>query len=149
MLGSIDHLPIRFLVLGRLEVMRLDLSEPHAVISIREPGSDLPLIAENDLCRGVLRLSFHDLDQPKGPESELFTPVHAREILAFVDLVRRDIEALVIHCEAGISRSAGVAAALSRAFFGEDRYFFDHYIPNRLVYSTLLRVWHETQLASS
>jgi predicted protein tyrosine phosphatase len=133
---------MRFLVLGRLEVMFLDRPEPHAVISIREPGSDQPAIPRNEHCRGILRLSFHDVDR-EADGKLLFTAADAREILAFVTRVRPEIETLVVHCEAGISRSAGVAAALAKVYDGSDGFFFEHYIPNRLVYSTLLRAWQE------
>jgi predicted protein tyrosine phosphatase len=134
---------MRFVVLSRLQALNLDLQEPHGVISIREPGSDMPAIPSNDFCRGILRLSFHDRDRPDPPESELFTADHARDIVRFVEDIRGAVDALVVHCEAGVSRSAAVAAALSQALYGEDRFFFDHYMPNRLVYSTLLRVWQE------
>jgi predicted protein tyrosine phosphatase len=129
---------IRFLVLSRLQAMKLDLVEPHAVISICEPGAEKAMIPEGGSCRGILRLSFHDVDRPERAGAILFDAAHAWEILRFVESVRKDIRTLVVHCEAGVSRSAGVAAALSRALFGEDRFFFDHYMPNRLVYSTLL-----------
>ncbi|MGH7857977.1 MAG: hypothetical protein ACREQY_11670 [Candidatus Binatia bacterium] len=140
---------MRFIVLSRLQALSLDLRERHAVISIREPGSDMPQIPSNDFCRGILRLSFHDRDRLDTPETELFTAEHARRILGFVDGIHGTIDALVVHCEAGISRSAAVAAALSRALFGEDRFFFDHYAPNRLVYATLLRACEERRAQPS
>ncbi len=133
---------MRFLVLGRLEAMFLDRSDPHAVISIREPGSDEPRIPENEHCRGILRLCFHDVDRD-AEGKRLFTAGEAHQILAFVERVRPEIETLVIHCEAGISRSAGVAAALAKVYEGNDGFFFEHYIPNRLVYSTLLRAFRK------
>jgi predicted protein tyrosine phosphatase len=134
---------MKFVVLSRLQALKLDLSEPHAVISIREPGSDAPAIPENGSCRGVLRLSFHDVDRPEPAKEILFTLEHANEICDFVSRVREEITTLVVHCEAGISRSAGVAAALSKAWLDNDRFFFECYMPNRLVYSTLLRALTE------
>jgi predicted protein tyrosine phosphatase len=139
---------MRFVVYSRLQAIRMDLREPHAVISIHDPGSEPPAIPESAFLRGVLRLSFHDLDRAGGREDAvLFTPGHAHEILDFLGRVRGEVEALVVHCEAGISRSAGVAAALSRALFDADRFFFEHYVPNPLVYATLLRVWGERALS--
>jgi len=134
---------VKFVVYSRLQILRLDLQESHAVISIREPGSDMPAIPRNELCRGILSLSFHDLHRPERPDVILFTAEHAREIFDFFTAVRPELETLVIHCEAGISRSAAVAAALSRATIGADSFFFEHYAPNPLVYSTLLAVWRE------
>ncbi|HVH42669.1 MAG TPA: hypothetical protein VM925_10005 [Labilithrix sp.] len=49
------------------------------------------------------------------------------------------VERIVIHCDAGISRSAAVAAALSRALRGDDTEFFTgKYKPNMRVYRLLL-----------
>jgi predicted protein tyrosine phosphatase len=132
---------MRFLVYSRLQAERLDLREPHAVISIREPGSRMPVIPENEFCRGVLRLSFHDLLRVVDSTDEPFTAEHAEQILEFVDRVAGDGVTLVVHCEAGISRSAGVAAALSRSFLGADASFFENYIPNSLIYGMLLEAW--------
>jgi len=91
-----------------------------AVISIRDPGSK-PV----DLKRGwykVLSLVFHDIDRDKlstmsahlRADIELayamMEPAHAQVIVAFVnDAVRAGVEGFLVHCEAGISRSAAVA----------------------------------------
>jgi predicted protein tyrosine phosphatase len=88
----------------------------------------------------TLRLSFHDLEspQPDLPEAKLFTHEDSRSILRFVEKNRSSVRLIVCHCDAGMSRSAGVAAALSRWLQDEDSAFFRHYVPNRLVYDTLL-----------
>ena len=44
-----------------------------------------------------------------------------------------------MHCEAGISRSAGAVAALSKVINGDDSYFFKMFLPNRLVYRLILQ----------
>jgi hypothetical protein len=53
---------------------------------------------------------------------------------------------LICHCEAGISRSAGTAAALAE-LFGEsaDRFFKYPYNHNRLVYQKVLAAGQSTQ----
>jgi len=48
----------------------------------------------------------------------------------------------VVHCSAGIARSAGVAGAISLVLNGKDAMFFKgRYIPNRFVYRTILNEW--------
>lgn len=73
----------------------------------------------------------------------LFDEKMAIQILDFVDLYKNKIEMIVVHCEAGISRSAGVAGALSLILNSSDQYYFDHYLPNMLVYRKILNAHME------
>jgi len=137
-------------------VKRLQTDEPDSkviVISITDPKSEpvnLPLL---DL--DVLRLQFHDLDKTypiSGPAIVLFNTDMAHQIKGFVeeriDWVENsrsgfDDLIIVVNCEAGISRSAGVAGALAKYFYGDDSMFFSNaskYLPNRLVYRLLLNL---------
>jgi len=81
-----------------------------------------------------------------GHAIQTFSRDDASKILAFVaKYVRQDIHTFYIHCEAGISRSAGVAAALGMIIEKNgDEYFFKNYLPNRLVYRTILKEWFIT-----
>jgi predicted protein tyrosine phosphatase len=45
--------------------------------------------------------------------------MQAREIAKFV-IQYQDIDTLIVHCDAGISRSAGIAAAISKWYFGSE-----------------------------
>jgi predicted protein tyrosine phosphatase len=137
-------------------IKRLQTDEPDSkviVISVTDPKSkpvDLPLL---DL--DVLRLGFHDLDQTyPGHAIILFNTDMAHQIKDFI--VDKSCEhgltdlaivgtlnnmSVVVHCEAGISRSAAVAGALSKYFLGDDSKFFrTPYLPNRMVYRTLLNL---------
>jgi len=71
----------------------------------------------------------------------LFTDNDARIILDFVQDCRIDIDLIVVHCEAGISRSAGVAGALSLIYNGSDEYYFHRYLPNIFVYRKILNMY--------
>lgn len=89
-----------------------------AVISISDPGSR-PV----DLKAGwykVLRVQFHDIDMCKAYGAHLradilkrYSPAmveHAETIAHFVHRMKADgVESIMVHCEAGISRSAAVA----------------------------------------
>ena len=72
---------------------------------------------------------------------KLFSDKNAQEILDFVQYNRVDIDLIVIHCEAGISRSAGVAGALSLIYNGSDEYYFKKYLPNMFVYRKILNMY--------
>jgi predicted protein tyrosine phosphatase len=71
----------------------------------------------------------------------LFDENMAQQILDFVTCFKDKVDMIVVHCEAGISRSAGVAGALSKILNGDDKYYFDHYLPNMLVYRTILNTY--------
>lgn len=114
---------------------------PHVVISITSSPDDQARIRANPQCRGVLRLSFADADVASEiiGEDALFTPEQARRIWEFVVAHRDHVERIIVHCDAGVSRSPAVAAALARALNGDDSEFFGgRYTPNRRVYRLLL-----------
>jgi len=145
---------------------------PHIIISIVSPIATEANLTPSDDCKGILRLKFHDLNEanleffeemyskfldshPDAPEevkksykeSEVdyykpMTDEQAKQIIDFVEAHRKEIEVIVVHCEAGISRSAGVAAALSKIIEGKDDFFFKKYIPNTLVYSKILKAYY-------
>lgn len=112
--------------------------KPWAAISVATYSEDWPnLFEENRL--GLLQLSFHDIDEHIYGY-RLMSEVQALQILEFVDTVWNKIETLLIHCEAGISRSPAIAAAISRIKLGHEGGYFRTHVPNRYVYNTLLKV---------
>ncbi len=115
---------------------------PHVIISITTTEGDLARLPTCDQCRGVLRLVFADVEEPRNGVV-VFGLEHARAVWEFVDQHRTEIERVVVHCDAGLSRSPAVAAAISRCLDGDDAEFFARYRPNMRVYRTLLEVWEE------
>jgi predicted protein tyrosine phosphatase len=72
-------------------------------------------------------------------ERDLFSREHAMKIWSFVLQHRLDLERIVVHCDAGVSRSPAVGAALARVFNGSDAELFGgRYRPNMRVYRMLL-----------
>ncbi len=146
---------MEIIVLNEDQVQRFETEIPHIVISIRSPKTDTITIPCNKSNAGVLFMAFHDLDHMPKEEHVclgsirpyvLFDEENAKEILSFVSSHINEIELIVVNCEAGISRSAGVAAALSKIINGEDERYFKEYLPNRLVYRTLLNVSQDYDL---
>jgi predicted protein tyrosine phosphatase len=129
---------IDFLVLGRAEILRIVPEEPHIVISITDPGAPIARIADAPARLGLLRLRFHDAETTQERRT-LLSDEEAQAIVALVDQHREALRLIVCQCEGGISRSAGVAAALSRWLQNDNAEFFRHFQPNRHVYEKVLR----------
>lgn len=55
------------------------------------------------------------------------------------------IQQIIVHCDAGYSRSPAIAAAIAKAFGMDDEEYFSggRYCPNRHVYRTMLNEFAE------
>ncbi len=88
-----------------------DPSLHEVCISITDPKS-APLLLSTKFA-DVLRLSFSDIAAPSPFDfHQLFAIEHARAIIKFVNRWP-DIDRIVVHCVAGLSRSPGVALAIA------------------------------------
>ena len=151
---------MRFHVRNRANAERCNpIDVPHVIISINSSHSDLANVKQNEFTVAIRPWVFDDLDREPGPsyievygEPELFSREHAEEIISFVEKHVTNIKAVVVHCDAGYSRSPGVAAALALIHNNDDREFWDNsgrmygsprYDPNRFVYHTILNVWQD------
>lgn len=133
---------MEFLVMGEEEIKKYHTNKIHIIISISSPKTLKAVIPRHPLCLDILYLSFHDLDGIHMPSPatniKLFSKNDAQKIINFVMCYTRNAELIICQCEAGISRSAGVAGALSKIMNGDDTRIFKNYLPNRLVYRTIL-----------
>jgi predicted protein tyrosine phosphatase len=124
---------------------------PHVIISITSTREDVAVLRTDDQCIGILRLTFLDAEESSEPMvgAELFSLDQARQIWAFVERHRGDVQRILVHCDMGISRSPAVAAALALVLNGNGDEFLlsDQYVPNALVYRLLLET-APTTLAS-
>ena len=114
---------------------------PHIVISITISDKTFCSIPSNDDRLGLLRIKFDDIDNvPRNAKYEdkvVFNEEHAKKIADFVKEHLVDAELIVINCEAGRSRSAGVAMALHKWIEGGRGIFNREFSPNQRVYSIL------------
>jgi len=131
------------------------IPEPHVIVSIIEPGEKPLEFVENKARLAILSLNFYDLDYNPEKWGEqntkeiieqyghgIFAPEQAKQIVDFVEAWRKKAQMIVVHCSAGVSRSAGVAGAINLVLNGKDEMFFKgRYIPNRFVYRTILNEW--------
>lgn len=118
----------------------------HIIVSIRTPGDPKQVVLRTSKTTlAVVHLSFHDMDRvvpgEEEIEPELFQHEHAHQILGAVK-AHPEAQRLIVHCDAGWSRSPAVAAALSKILLGDDDYFFQRYHPNMLVYRRILEAYH-------
>ena len=133
-------------------------SNPHeeeaVIISISTPYINYeiaPYISQENRVRDILELSFFDADEPDGLDvnnvavanSDLMSYEDAEKIADFVERSKQDL--IIVHCDAGISRSTAVAAAILRHYTGNDDKIFDNdsYSPNIWVYSKVLKAFGE------
>jgi len=90
-------------------------------------------------------LKFHDMDhQPRGEAHPhnyiLFNDDHAKQILNFLAKHENDVDAVIAHCEAGISRSAAVSKFVAYVYgipFPESYMLY-----NKLVFRTLIELYN-------
>ncbi|HEX5323329.1 MAG TPA: hypothetical protein VFW40_06040 [Capsulimonadaceae bacterium] len=127
-------------MLSRSEVKVTTPDEPYVVISITNPGIAVADVAISPYCRGILRLQFHDISDDDQPlqGKQVMSEEEGRQVIAFFQTHAEKVGLIVCQCEAGVSRSAAVAAALCRLLQGDDAHFFAGYSPNRWVYRTVL-----------
>ena len=136
----------QFLVLSRAEVETFAAETPYLVVSVTDPEQPEATLVESPFLRATLRMKFHDIAKPSRIAAQFatnstdiyITEADAERILSFVGEHLAEVKLIVCHCEQGISRSAAIAAALSRILQNEDEFFFRHYWANRYVYDLLL-----------
>lgn len=135
---------MEFYVYSRQAIERVEPHEvPHVVVSITSSLHDQARIPRNEHTLDVLRLTFPDADRPTElfPEESLFSLAHAEAIWDLLARHEGVAQRVIVHCDAGYSRSPGVAAALSKALHDDDEDFFRRYHPNRRVYRLVLEAW--------
>ena len=121
---------------------------PTIMISISDPYmhySSSPFISRDNLIVEILKLCFADADAPgidvygrEASSSDLMQPEDGQKIKEL--LGRHPNTDIIVHCDAGISRSAGVAAGILKAIIGDDSQIYDNptYYPNSHCYRTTL-----------
>ncbi|GAG76409.1 unnamed protein product [marine sediment metagenome] len=147
---------MKFAVLSRAEIKDFKTDKKHIVISVMDPNDSegRAKMLDNKKREGVLWMAFHDWngrqmkmikDKPVPNERDwvFFDSKMAKLIVDFVQCHQMEADLVVCQCEAGISRSAGIAAALAKCINGNDFYFFNRYLPNSLVYSLIMKEWNK------
>ena len=118
-----------------------NFQERTIIISIASlDESDNTFNKDNPNLIDVLFLRFDDVESD---ESNHMVKRDAEKIIQFVNEHIDHIDQIIVHCGAGVSRSAGVAAALMLIINGDDSPIFNSpkFCPNRCCYRTLLNTF--------
>jgi len=129
-------------------IQKYYIEESHIVISIQDPSYEFVILPSQDSRIDCLQLKFYDMDEDTGifPYSKfIFNEKQANDIKIFVEKYKNIVDLILVNCVAGISRSAGVSAALSKVYNKDDSFYFKHYLPNRLVYRKILEVYNRVK----
>ena len=101
--------PPELVVLSREEAERYEPLGVEVCISIADPEAVPARLSPR--FAAVLRLQFNDVTEAGTPTDVLFGAEHARAITEFLELWP-GAGRVVVHCQAGASRSPGVALGL-------------------------------------
>jgi len=135
---------MKIFVMNRKEAIEF-CKHPHlaqfAMISIGTPHEDYkeePFCSITNNVVGICCVQFFDLDNTYPIKEGLMKYKDAKKIAEFVSQNKDKI--IIVHCDAGQSRSAGIAAAISRYYNNYDFEYFDNprYTPNMLCYRLMM-----------
>ena len=134
---------MNFYVLSRQKAMNESyrLNEPTLIISITDPALDLNSFADNKNIVAICRVQFDDVTKDNArPCDVLMSTRDADKIKEYVISYMDKVETVIVHCEGGISRSAGVMAAIQRYITGDDSAIMNssRYLPNDHCYRLML-----------
>jgi predicted protein tyrosine phosphatase len=128
---------VELFVYSRAAVERVAAHDvPHWIVSITSSVEDRARIPTNGHTLEVVRVTFLEVG---AGEPGAMTDDDARSI---VDVFRRHravAERVVLHCDAGVSRSPGVAIALARLAGVDESALAKRYRPNAHVITTMAR----------
>lgn len=132
--SSFSNLDIDIEVMNRANAELASFNRDCSFISIRSHDRD----KANILNKNTLFLCFDDEQTGTVYKSAvLMSDEDAEKIIEFV--LGITTKKLIVHCEGGVSRSAGVAAALETLIHGNTNMFDDvRYVPNSYVFSKVL-----------
>ena len=115
-----------------------------AIISITDTDKADVIFEKNEVngIRAVLRLKFDDVERDYKNE-HCITKEDAENIVKFVNKNKNKVDKFIVHCEAGVSRSAGVGAAIMKALNGDDWDVFKNPLkcPNMKCYRMVLNAF--------
>ena len=125
---------MNIIVMSELMAIRTatELDKDTDIISITCTGDKDVEFVDNPHIKMVFRMKFNDVTQATdgldAPKKDDFIGLKD-----FVDSIKSNV--LIVHCGAGVSRSAATAAAISEYLDIEHFFFTNHnYSPNPLVY---------------
>lgn len=133
-------IPIR--VMSRERAVRYSYSDhPNTLmISIRDTDQPIPFFNKNNMT--IHYFEFDDIED--GSAAIYGKPISDEQANHIAEVVRNEnYDCIIVHCGTGISRSAGVAAAIGMAINGDDSFIFNdsRFTPNRTCYRKTIKAF--------
>ena len=134
--------------LSQWKAEKLEPEPGQAIISVTCPGEPASL---NPNWTHIHRVFCHDIDMVSPPFIP-FDKLMAKALIGFVEAIKDQVEVIIVHCQAGISRSAAISQFLSDFYgFSLSKVSVNGHsqatnLMNSLVYHTLKKTY--TQLNS-
>ena len=154
-INSLEVSIIKVYVLSRnlaTKYCRQTNDNPVAIISISTPGveyEESPFISKKNKVAEILSLTFRDADCPETKDvygyiahlEDLMSDNDAQKVAEFAE--RHKDKPIIVHCDAGISRSSAIGAALLRVYNGSDDEIFNSrwFAPNMWCYYKTLKAF--------
>ena len=119
-----------------------------AIISITDKGDDTNTFYQQEWLCDILEIQFDDVIEGG---RNCITKEQAGHIADFALSISDKAERIIVHCEYGQSRSAGVAAALCEHFEGHDNGISHnpHYFPNWTCYKRVMEALKQKQITNN
>lgn len=81
-------------------------------------------------------------------ESRMYQLMRQKDAIDIINFVKKwydKVDKIIVHCNAGISRSSGVCAGIMKCFEGDDSQIYDnpYFHPNTLCYNLILSEFFE------
>lgn len=120
------------------------ITKPSIILSIRDVNSKPAMFHSNPNIKRVCLFEFEDWDREDDGEIVIteFDANRIADIVFEYDNLPDEYD-IYVNCEAGQSRSAGVAAAICKALSGSDDFFFRTKHPNMLCYRKVFNALSE------
>lgn len=135
---------IKVLSREKAEIEVHNINEPTLIISIRDfkDPDKAKISIKNENIKGIVFLNFDDVEDNDKFYS-CMTDEDAKKICDAVNEMKDIVTQIIVHCEAGVSRSAGVAAAIGKFLNDDDMFIFGapRFSPNITCYRKVLNTF--------
>lgn len=141
-------------VLSKKNSAHFNYQNKHCWISINDPTDNVWWFKQNEHTVDSLKLQFDDSISHESwndvgykefykRDAILFDELMAQQIFDFVQKNEDKVEAFIINCHAGISRSAGIGSFLNSLFNQTSKFQTPPHHPNSRVRKFLRHIWHK------